>query len=153
MSEQRLLAPCAEVRTTLPSSCLLVGIVVSLSCLGAIFYLLHVPATTDHLAPYRRINRLGAPKYAGDVQSWFPPFEDATIFAQEQVNAILYGAGVCVMVSLAVLVYPSFFEPPNRQQLGKRHLAVVILGTTTALLTMRPPTGSPFRASEIISLT
>ena len=120
-------------------------------------------ATTDPFPPYPHISRLGAQKHAMDGQSRFPPFEDPTIFAQEQINVILYGAGVCAMVSLAALVYllqlkpmqltpSSFSEPPNRQRLGKRRLVVVVLGTTTALLTMWPPTDPPFRSAAFGAL-
>ena len=125
-----------------------------LMCWGAIFLFLF-PATHDLYAGYRQVNRFDDPNQ--------PPFEDASFSTQQQVNALLYGAGVCTMVSLAVLVdqlllkhkppspsSPS--DPPNRQRLGTRRQAVVILGTTADLLTMRPPTDSPSRAAAFFAL-
>ncbi|SRR5258706_3462824 len=146
---------------TLPIFRVLVGLVL-LVC-SSIFYLFPVPTTYFPFAEYRQINHVGGPNHAGGDQSRYPPFGDAFLPTQRQINALLYGAGICTMVSLAALVdllllqqdppspsSPS--DPPNRQRLGKRRQAVVILGTTAALLTIHPPTDSPSRAAALVAL-
>jgi len=121
------------------------------------------PAVTDPIAEFRQSIRFGGLNHANGGQWEFPPFEDPSLAAERQANDMLYVSGFFVMVCLAALFellqlqhirsslsLPS--QPPNRQRLGKRRQAVVVLGTTTALLTMRPPTDSPTRAAGLVAL-
>jgi hypothetical protein len=141
-------------------------LLVLLLCWG-IFYLFLDPAITDPFAQYRQINNFGGPNHAKDGQWQYSVFEDVSLAAERRANAMLYGAGIGVTVCLAALFVlfqpqlisssPSLpplppFQQSNRPRLGKRHQAAVALGTTTALLTMRPPTDAPSRAAGVVAL-
>ena len=156
------MAPRAKVRTTLHFSRLLVGLLVPLLCWG-IFYLFLDPAITDPFAQYRQINAFGGPNYDREGQWRYSVFEDAHLAAERRANAMLYGSGIGVTVCLTGLFMllqlqlipssPSFpSHPPNPQRFGKHRQAAVVLGTTTALLTLRPPTDSPSRAAGVVAL-
>jgi hypothetical protein len=129
----------------------------------AIFYLFLDPAITDPFAQYRQINAFGGPNHARDGQWRYSVFEDASLAAERRANAMLYGSSIGVTVCLTALfvllqlrLIPSSPssppQSPNRQRFGKHRQAAVVLGTTTALLTMRPPTDSPSRAAGFVAL-
>jgi len=131
-------------------------------CWG-IFYLFLDPVITDPFEQYRQINAFGGPNHARDGQWRYSIFEDASLAAERRANAMLYGSGIGVTVCLTALfvllqlqLIPSSSslppQPSNRQRLGKHRQAAVVLGTTTALLTMRPPTDSPTRAAGFVAL-
>ena len=137
------------------------GLLVPLLCWG-IFYLFLDPAITDPFAQYRQINAFGGPNHGRDGQ-WYSVFEDASLAAERRANAILYGTGIGVTVCLTALfvllqlqLIPSSPPPPSQspgqRRLGKHRQAAVVLGTTTALFTMRPPTDSPSRAAGVVAL-
>jgi hypothetical protein len=135
-------------------------------CWG-IFYLFLDPAITDRFAQYRQINRFGGPNHDKYGQWRYSVFEDANLAAERRANAMLYGSSIGVTVCLTALLVlfqlqlirysPSFpFQPPthprNPQRFGKHRQAAVVLGTTTALLTLRPPTDAPSRAAGVVAL-
>lgn len=131
-------------------------------CWG-IFWLFLDPVIADPFVQYRQINAFGGPNHDRDGQSRYSIFEDASLAAERRANAMLYGSGIGVTVCLTALCMllqlqlirssPSLpLQPPNRQRLGKHRQAAVVLGTTTALLTMRPPADSPSRAAGMVAL-
>jgi hypothetical protein len=133
----------------------------------AIPYLFLDPAITDPFAQYRQINAFGGPNHAEDGKWRYSVFEDASLAAERRANTMLYGAGIGLTVCLAALFMllqlqlitpPSSSSPPqsptqqpNRQPLGKRRQAAILLGTTTAVFTMRPPTDAPSRTAGIVA--
>ena len=156
------MVPRAKVRTALPFVRLLVGLLATLMCWG-IFFLFLDPAITDPFAQYRQINAFGGPNHAKDGHWRYSIFEDASLAAERRANAMLYGSSIGVTVCLTALLVLSQLQliqsspslpsqPPNRQRLGKHRQAAVVLGTTTALLTMRTPTDSPSRAAGFVAL-
>ena len=156
------MVPRAKVRPALPFVRLLVGLLASLMCWG-IFFLFLDPAITDPFAQYRQINAFGGPNHAKDGHWRYSIFEDASLAAERRANAMLYGSSIGVTVCLTALLVLSQLQliqsspslpsqPPKRQRLGKHRQAAVVLGTTTALLTMRTPTDSPSRAAGFVAL-
>ena len=75
-----------------------------------------------------------------------------------QRNALRWrnGASDRTLHTILIATHPilSFitFPIPNRQRLGQHRQAAVVLGTTTALLTMRVPTDSPSRSAGFLAL-
>ena len=154
------------MRTTLPFSRVLVGFLALLLC-WCIFYLFPDPAITDPFAQYRQINAFGGPNHAKDGQWTYSVFEDAALTAERRANTMLFGAGLGLTVCLTALfmlfqlqLIPSPPSPPSQspnqqlthQRFGKHRQAAIMLGTTTAFLTMRPPTDAPSRTAGVVAL-
>lgn len=121
------------------------------------------PTVTGLFAHYRQVNAFGGQNHSKDGHGWYTVFEEASLVAERRANAMLYGSSIVITVCLTALFVllqlqlipssPSLLpQPSNRQRLGKHRQAAVVLGTTTALLTMRSPTDSPSRAAGYVAL-
>ncbi len=121
------------------------------------------PTVTGLFAHYRQVNAFGGQNHSKDGHGWYTVFEEASLVAERRANAMLYGSSIVITVCLTALFVlsrlqlipssPSLLpQPSNRQRLGKHRQAAVVLGTTTALLTMRSPTDSRSRAAGFLVL-